>query len=268
MTMIGDKIADLRKSRKLTQEELANIVGVSAQSVSKWENSLTTPDIMLLPTLASALDVTVNDLFSIVSGTDQYESIHPDKTPEYAYTELLKALQQGLCDTESVSKEEVSKILKRLRENEYGQSGLVSYENYEMNGVTYVNRNIAFSLVKAKADLVSLFDDERIAGVLSLLADANVRRTLKYMLTNGNAVVTAAVAANKCETGVSEAETALHRLAEFGFVSALQVDIGEENPLNVYHAIREYKVDMTVYPLFEIARILVDWHEGWMGFRC
>lgn len=266
--MIGDKIADLRKSRKMTQEELANIVGVSAQSVSKWENSQTMPDIMLLPTLASALDVTVNDLFSIVSSEDQYERIHPDKTAELSHTEILKVLLQGLCDTESVSKEEVSKVLSRLRENEYGQSGIISYENKEMSGATYLNRNIAFSLVRPKADIISLFDDERIAEALSLLADSNVRKTLKYMLTNGNATVTAAVAAKKCGIDVKEAETALDNLTSLGFVDTQQVDIGEDNSLFVYHIVREHKVDMTVYPLFEITRILVDWCESWIGFRC
>ena len=268
MYTIGDKIAELRKNRKMTQEELANIVGVSAQSVSKWENSQTMPDIMLLPTIASALDVTVNDLFSIVSSADHYESIHPDKTPEYAHKELFKALQQGLCDTESVSKEEISKTLDRLRDGEYGQSGLVSYENGEINGAVYVNKNIALSLVKSKADAISLFDNEKTAGALLLLSDSNVRKLLKYMLTNGNATVTAAVAANKCRIEVNEAEIAFNKLASLGLVSIQQVDTGEDSPLGVYHLIKEYKVDMAVYPLFELARIIVDWHEGWIGFRC
>ncbi len=268
MYTIGDRIAELRKNRKMTQEDLANIVGVSAQSVSKWENSQSMPDIMLLPTLASAFDVTVNDLFSIVSYADHFESIHPDKAPEYAYKEVLKAIQLGLCDTDSMSKEELTETLGRLREGEYGQSGLISYENGEMNGVSYVNRNIALTLLESKEDAILLLDDEKTAEVLTLLADPNVRKTLKYMLTNGHATVTAAVTANKCEMDAGEAEIALNKLVSLGFVSIQQVDTGEERPLCVYHLIREHKIDMTVYPLFEIARILVHWHEGWLGFRC
>ena len=110
MNTIGERIAELRKNRKMTQEELAGIVGVSAQSISKWENSQTMPDIMLLPTLASALDVTVNDLFSIVSGEDHFDSIPLDQTPESAYRALFTALMQGLSDPEVISREDISKI--------------------------------------------------------------------------------------------------------------------------------------------------------------
>lgn len=268
MNTIGEKIAELRKNRKMTQEELAGIVGVSAQSVSKWENSQTMPDIMLLPTLASALDVTVNDLFSIVSCVDHYESIHPDKAPEYAYRELVKALQQGLCDRDSLPREEIVQTIARLGEGENGQSGLVGYDHGEMSGAVYANRNIALSFVKSKADALALLEDEKAAGILSVLADANARKALRYMLTNGNAMVTAAVTASKCGITESEAETALNRLASVSrMVQAQQVDTGEEKPLCVYQLAREYKVDMTVYPLLELARVLGEWHEGWLGLR-
>ena len=268
MNTIGEKIAELRKSRKMTQEELAGIVGVSAQSVSKWENSQTMPDIMLLPTLASALDVTVNDLFSIVSCVDHYESIHPDKTPEYAYRELLKALQQGLCDRDSLSGDEIAQTIARLREGDNGQSGLVAYDHGETSGAVYANRNLALSFVSPRADALALLEDEKAAEILSVLADANARKALRYMLTNGNAMVTAAVTASKCGISESEAEDALNRLASVGrMVQIRQVDTGEETPLCVYQLVREYKVDMTVYPLFELARVLGEWHEGWVGLR-
>jgi len=49
---IGKNIADLRKNRGMTQEQLADILGVSSQTISKWENEVTMPDIMLLPVIA------------------------------------------------------------------------------------------------------------------------------------------------------------------------------------------------------------------------
>ncbi len=44
MYTIGDKIAELRKNKKMSQDELASVVGVSARSVYRWENSQTMPD--------------------------------------------------------------------------------------------------------------------------------------------------------------------------------------------------------------------------------
>ena len=48
---IGKRIAELRKSKGFTQEDLADRLNVSGQAVSKWENDQTCPDIGLLPQL-------------------------------------------------------------------------------------------------------------------------------------------------------------------------------------------------------------------------
>ena len=49
MNNIGERIAKLRKNSGFTQEVLANTLGVSPQTVSKWETGTTMPDILLLP---------------------------------------------------------------------------------------------------------------------------------------------------------------------------------------------------------------------------
>ena len=59
---IGKRIARLRKSRGMTQDQLAERVGVSAQAVSKWENDVSCPDISLLPKLAEIFQVTTDSL--------------------------------------------------------------------------------------------------------------------------------------------------------------------------------------------------------------
>ena len=53
----------LRLDKGLTQEQLANRLGVSVQSVSRWECATTLPDVMLLPELAQLYGVTVDDLY-------------------------------------------------------------------------------------------------------------------------------------------------------------------------------------------------------------
>ena len=59
---IGGRIAELRKRRGMTQDELAEKMGVSSQAVSKWENDISCPDIQVLPMLADYFDVTVDAL--------------------------------------------------------------------------------------------------------------------------------------------------------------------------------------------------------------
>ena len=59
---IGSNIAALRKEKGITQEELANALGVSAQAVSKWENISSCPDVSLLTVIADYFGVTVDAL--------------------------------------------------------------------------------------------------------------------------------------------------------------------------------------------------------------
>ena len=61
---IGKRIAALRRETNLKQDDLAQILEVSPQAVSKWENDQTCPDISLLPKLAKILGVSVDELLS------------------------------------------------------------------------------------------------------------------------------------------------------------------------------------------------------------
>lgn len=62
--MLKETIRKYRKEMKLTQEQLAEIMGVSVGAVSKWELGLSNPDIMLLPKLAKVFGISIDVLFS------------------------------------------------------------------------------------------------------------------------------------------------------------------------------------------------------------
>ena len=69
---IGKFIAESRKSRNLTQRQLADALSISDKTISKWECGKGLPDVSLMLPLCTALDITVNDLLSgeRVSATD------------------------------------------------------------------------------------------------------------------------------------------------------------------------------------------------------
>ena len=64
------RIADLRKKSKITQKELADAIGISFQTISRWENDLSMPDITILPILADYFNVTVDQLLGLKPLTD------------------------------------------------------------------------------------------------------------------------------------------------------------------------------------------------------
>lgn len=75
---LGRRIAALRREKELTQDALAEVLGVSPQAVSKWENDQTCPDISLLPKLAQELGVTVDELLSGKQETAPLVQILPE----------------------------------------------------------------------------------------------------------------------------------------------------------------------------------------------
>lgn len=77
---IGENLKKQRKLRELTQEQLADILGVSFQSVSKWERNEGYPDIETLPTIANYFGITVDELMGMSRIKDTSEADNILKT--------------------------------------------------------------------------------------------------------------------------------------------------------------------------------------------
>ena len=60
----GENFKRLRKEKDVTQEKIAEALGVSSQSVSRWELSICYPDLELLPSIANYFGVTIDSLLS------------------------------------------------------------------------------------------------------------------------------------------------------------------------------------------------------------
>lgn len=60
---LGARILALRKAASMTQEQLAERLGITFQAVSKWENDVACPDVLLLPALADTFGISIDELF-------------------------------------------------------------------------------------------------------------------------------------------------------------------------------------------------------------
>ena len=101
---IGQKLAEQRKRRKITQQELADFIGVTKASVSKWETGQSYPDITLLPLLAAYFDLSIDDLLNY----------HSQLAPAEIQN-IYRSLQESL----KKSREETWEALQRLLKNYY-----------------------------------------------------------------------------------------------------------------------------------------------------
>lgn len=68
---IGEIIKELRKQRKITQEELAELVGVTPQAISKWERDVGYPDITQIVPLSKVFGVSTDEILGVNSGDDE-----------------------------------------------------------------------------------------------------------------------------------------------------------------------------------------------------
>ena len=139
---IGNFMASLRKEKKLTQEQLAEYLGVNSRSVSRWENDICMPDYALLPMLAKEFDVSVAELvegkrektksyflkeaayrknYNILMEANRRE-IAGDEFTETEKQEMVVGLLDGVA-----CKEDVKKYKLRMRVNPFTDT---IYPNY------------------------------------------------------------------------------------------------------------------------------------------
>ena len=71
---LGKHIRELRKQAQMTQEQMAEALGIHAASISKWENEATSPDISILPSLARLLHVSMDELFQFKQHLSKQEA--------------------------------------------------------------------------------------------------------------------------------------------------------------------------------------------------
>ena len=78
--LIGENIKRIRRERNLTQEEVATHLGISFQSISKWERGDGYPDITMLPALSNYFGISVDDLLGVseIEKNDVYNKINVD----------------------------------------------------------------------------------------------------------------------------------------------------------------------------------------------
>ncbi|MBQ7863532.1 MAG: helix-turn-helix transcriptional regulator [Lachnospiraceae bacterium] len=109
---LHEQISFLRKQKGLTQEQLANTLGVTNQSVSKWESGQCCPDIQLLPSIAALFDVSVDELLGCSSAKglgdiclslkDYFSALPEKESFENAYR--LAALLHEIAVTDGYKK--------------------------------------------------------------------------------------------------------------------------------------------------------------------
>lgn len=91
MKTLGTKIAEYRKLKKMTQEELASKLNVSSQAVSKWENDLSIPDLPILIELSDIFNVSLDELIRQKENAEIARVVEPQlrKDPDQMMVKIV-----------------------------------------------------------------------------------------------------------------------------------------------------------------------------------
>lgn len=147
---IGNNIATLRKQKGITQEELANELGVSAQAVSKWENNSSCPDVSLLTKIADYFGITVDA--------------------------LLRADEQEIVD-ETANKNE--------QHHKMGSNKKININIIQQNGKEN-NVKVPFGFVKLGLNIGSMFGlDKSITEKINEMIEENITDIVDVDTENG-----------------------------------------------------------------------------------
>ena len=94
---LAENIVRMRREKGITQDELAEFMGVTKASVSKWETRQSFPDILLLPQLASYFDITLDELLGYEPqlGREQIKCIYHRLAEDFAHKPFEEVMQES-----------------------------------------------------------------------------------------------------------------------------------------------------------------------------
>ena len=168
MNTVGENIAALRKQKGFTQEALASAIGVSAQSVSKWENNTNMPDIMLLPIIADVFQVSIDNLFG-------RQNAKLNNKPEDAYDLCCDAMLETMMscfyrpDIDEQFENSLAFYKKGLETDSNCRTGII-----RKHGIVYYRTPIGgLILKKPESHWYELLNKQELKGQREIYSDVS-----------------------------------------------------------------------------------------------
>lgn len=163
---IGSTISQLRKKINITQEQLANNIGVSAQAVSKWETDASNPDIGLLPVIAEFFGVSIDYLLGYKANEtskdiSEYLLEIKQLNVEGKYNEALQLIQEFQTFPINYELELLKGLIKfSLAKDEKDEKNrtVFLYEAKNVYEMIIQNCNNSKYVSKAKIKLAAVFN--------------------------------------------------------------------------------------------------------------
>ena len=226
MQMIAANIARLRRERSMTQEALAEVIGVSAQTISKWENSTTWPDVSLLPVIADVFGVTIDALYGRADTRRRVTAeTAVDKVIEHVCETIVGTIYNPAMDGNF---EDMMTQYTRLLQSDPRQRSVIENDR----DVLYYREKLgALALRRPDGGWNSLFTRDENLDILRILADPDFRRAMQVIISRRMLTFTLASLAKAAEVEDTEK---LGKLLEISRLFSRRELLIDETPLVYY----------------------------------
>lgn len=251
METMARMIAQLRRERGMTQEALAERIGVSPQTVSKWENRTTCPDVALLPVIADIFGVTVDALFGRENG-------HASVTPEQAIERVIESARETF----------VSACYEPERDGRFEEQ-LATYKRAmtldpRHRSVIESDRDVLYfrealgvlALRHPEAGWNALFGRDDVADYMSLMTDGDFRRAMQVIISRRMLTFTLPSLAKQC--GVEDSVALGEKLLASGMFTQRELVI-DEAPLTYFELTMGEGRLFLLYAALAFVQELVDY---------
>lgn len=188
---LGNNIKFYRTQKKMTQEELAELLGTTSKSVSRWEQSITYPDISLLPFIANIFEITVDELLGV-------EKINQNEFVKELNEKALEYQKNYDLDGELKLWQDAYKKLPNNEEIKYNLISIMVTINIVNNRLIYINDVVKLSesiLEKSTDNLMRLKVTECLVSLYSQMdeiemAEYYAKQLPSSLFLNSNVVKT------------------------------------------------------------------------------
>ena len=150
----GERLSKLRKERELTQNDIAEKVGVTSQAVSKWENNLATPDIDILVKLSDIFGVSLDELLGKEKTTSFVNKPSKKDIDKMVFKIVIK---ENDCDKVNVNLP--FGLLRAISAKEDGNVNILGGKNSALKNVDF-NELIELVEKGAIGELVSIDNED------------------------------------------------------------------------------------------------------------
>lgn len=231
---IGKNISELRKAKGITQEMLAEVVGVTSQAVSKWESG-GTPDVELLPLLADYFSVSIDKLFNravndyndLEKGVVNYIAGFPQEERIKKAFELCWTVERSLMGyTDLEEHHSLNAILEKDDGYIYSQMILDS-------GITSMSmrKDLKYFLIMPEPEcgwIKELGNEEKYLELFNLLGNTEILKALYLLFNRENKQFTPKLLEKGLKISKEKAIEILNLLSQYSFIHTSKIELDDE----------------------------------------